>query len=97
MTPKTTPSGRALEYFIKMCDSMALDPNAACNPELKTIRIALLRSQAIESGELKRTPPSNPESFNDYLADAETQIYDSGYNRCLESLKGIGHEIPVQK
>ena len=83
MSDKTTPSGKALEYFIKMCDSMALDPNAACNPELKTIRTALLRSQAIESG-------SEAHAFASRKADPDD--YMRGYRDCLESLKGIGHD-----
>lgn len=40
----------AEKYFLMMCESMALDPDAACNPELRTIR-ALLSGTAKKVGE----------------------------------------------
>lgn len=39
----------AEKYFLMMCESMALDPDAACNPELRTIR-ALISGTAKKVG-----------------------------------------------
>lgn len=51
----TNPTKQQLEaatqYFLRMCEFTALDPNAGCNPELKTI-LAALQSKAVDVDEL---------------------------------------------
>jgi len=38
----------AREYFYKMCEQFALDPNAECNPELRHIKQALADNKELE-------------------------------------------------
>lgn len=59
---------------------------------MHTIRRALIILAAIEGGKLKRNPPSNPESYDEWCADTETQAYDAGFNYCLDQLKRMGGE-----
>lgn len=98
MTPKTTPSGRDLESVDKLLafykdkpDEHVIDTYAPGMTvgHLKTIRIALLRSHAIDSGELEKMDLN----VSDYGLKAEyLKGHDDGWNECLEHLKGIGHD-----
>ncbi len=52
----TTDTDRTLKYFLNMCSELALDPEAACNPELKTICGALTTYEKLLSGEVVVVP-----------------------------------------
>lgn len=80
MTPKPTPSGRALEAYKKLNQH---NTHAFIRDHGDAIYTALLRSQAIESG-------SEAHAFASRKADPDD--YMRGYRDCLESLKGIGHD-----
>lgn len=89
MSEKNTPSGRALEAFNSKLSEYAafkgvFNANHLNREEVETIRTALLRSHAIESGELVPQLKSGD--------DFAVSDYAEGFNNCLERLKGIGHD-----